>query len=104
MKTNTANEHIELLDSIRKVNKAIFNFRSTPRRDEVYGGQDDLTAAIGWESDGVTTVMFRKPASGAQVFSAYLQYKQRFFKSKIRFPYELLTECFYVLGFWQARS
>jgi len=40
--------------------------RSTPRRDEVYGGQDDLTAAIGWESDGVTTVMFRKPASGAQ--------------------------------------
>ena len=74
MKTNTANEHIELLDSIRKVNKAIFNFRSTPRRDEVYGGQDDLTAAIGWESDGVTTVMFRKPASGAQVFSIYLQF------------------------------
>ena len=41
--------------------------RSTPRRDEVYGGQDDLTAAIGWEENGVTTVMFRKPASGAQV-------------------------------------
>ena len=41
--------------------------RSTPRRDAVYGGQDDLTAAIGWEEDGVTTVIFRKPASGAQV-------------------------------------
>ena len=67
-KTSTANGHIELLDSIGEVNKAILNFRSTPRRDEVYGGQDDLTAAIGWESDGVTTVMFRKPASGAQVF------------------------------------
>ena len=40
--------------------------RSTPRRDKVYGGQDDLTAAIGWEQDGVTTVMFRKPASGAE--------------------------------------
>jgi len=40
--------------------------RSTPRRDEVYGGQDDLTAAIGWEEDGVTTVIFRKPASDAQ--------------------------------------
>ena len=42
----------------------------------MYGGQDDLTAAIGWESDGVTTVMFRKPASGAQVFSIYLQQKE----------------------------
>ena len=44
-----------------------FSHRSTPRRDAVYGGQDDLTAAIGWEEDGVTTVIFRKPASGAQV-------------------------------------
>ena len=68
MKNNYANGYIELLDGIGKINKVIFNFRSTPRRDEVYGGQDDLTAAIGWESDGVTTVMFRKPASGAQVF------------------------------------
>ena len=76
MKTNTANGPIELLDRIGKLNEVIFNFRSTPRRDEVYGGQDDLTAAIGWESDGVTTVMFRKPASGAQVFSIYLQQKE----------------------------
>ena len=74
-KQNNANVYIEWLDGIGKVNNVILNFRSTPRRDEVYGGQDDLTAAIGWESDGVTTVMFRKPASGAQVFSIYLQYK-----------------------------
>ena len=98
------NEHIELFDCIGNVYELIFNFRSTPRRDEVYGGQDDLTAAIGWESDGVTTVMFRKPASGAQVLSVHLQYKKRFFKCKIRFPHQLFTEFFYALGFWQARS
>ena len=34
--------------------------RSTPRRDEVYGGQDDLLGAVGWEENGVTTVWFRK--------------------------------------------
>ena len=33
--------------------------RSTPRRDEFYGGNDDLTAAVGWEENGVTTIMFR---------------------------------------------
>merc|ERR1719245_2441585 len=40
--------------------------RSTPRRDEFYGGKDDLTAAIGWERDGVTTLMFRKPVTGSR--------------------------------------
>ena len=45
----------------------IFLFsRSTPRRDSFYGGNDDLTAAIGWEEDGVTTVMFRKPVTGSR--------------------------------------
>ena len=33
--------------------------RSTPRRDEFYGGQENLSAAIGWEEDGTTTIMFR---------------------------------------------
>ena len=33
--------------------------RSTPRPDEFWGGQDDLTAAVGWERDGETTVLFR---------------------------------------------
>jgi len=34
--------------------------RSTPRRDEVYGGKDDLTAASGWEENGTTTIMFQR--------------------------------------------
>lgn len=34
--------------------------RSTPKRDEVYGGKDDLTLATGFEKDGVTTIIFRK--------------------------------------------
>ena len=34
--------------------------RSTPLRDSVYDGEDDLTAAIGWEEDGETTIIFRK--------------------------------------------
>lgn len=32
----------------------------------MYGGDDDLTAAIGWEEDGWTTVMFRKPVTGSR--------------------------------------
>ncbi|KAJ8314762.1 hypothetical protein KUTeg_006912 [Tegillarca granosa] len=35
--------------------------RSTPQKDEFYGGKDDLTAAYGFEdSNGYTTIMFRK--------------------------------------------
>lgn len=34
--------------------------RSTPRRDEIYGGKNDLTLATGFEKDGVTTIIFRK--------------------------------------------
>lgn len=34
--------------------------RSTPRRDEFYGGTPDLTGAVGWEEDGTTTIWFRK--------------------------------------------
>ena len=37
--------------------------RSTPRRDDIYGGKDDLSAAAGWEEDGVTTIMFRRPVN-----------------------------------------
>ena len=33
--------------------------RSTPKRDEFYGGKDDLTAAVGWEENGITTIIFR---------------------------------------------
>ncbi|XP_032671335.1 uncharacterized protein LOC116844219 isoform X3 [Odontomachus brunneus] len=34
--------------------------RSTPRKDEYWGGRDSLTAAIGYEHDGVTTMLFRR--------------------------------------------
>ncbi|XP_076307349.1 uncharacterized protein LOC143223350 [Tachypleus tridentatus] len=34
--------------------------RSTPRVDSFYGGSDTLTAAIGFEEDGRTTILFRK--------------------------------------------
>ena len=34
--------------------------RSTPRIDTFYGGKSDLTAAGGYEENGVTTIIFRK--------------------------------------------
>jgi hypothetical protein len=38
--------------------------RSTPRPDSFWGGEDSITAALGWEQDGVTTIVFRKPVLG----------------------------------------
>ncbi|XP_013138418.1 PREDICTED: proteoglycan 4-like isoform X2 [Papilio polytes] len=34
--------------------------RSTPRVDTFWGGHDDITAASGFEENGVTTIMFRR--------------------------------------------
>lgn len=34
--------------------------RSTPRQDNYWGGKDSLTAAMGFERDGVTTILFRR--------------------------------------------
>ncbi|XP_030757105.1 uncharacterized protein LOC115882976 isoform X4 [Sitophilus oryzae] len=34
--------------------------RSTPRMDNFWGGKNDLTAALGFEKDGITTILFRK--------------------------------------------
>lgn len=34
--------------------------RSTPRVDAFWGGKNDITAAMGFEKDGVTTIAFRK--------------------------------------------
>ncbi|XP_015781892.1 uncharacterized protein LOC107359829 isoform X2 [Tetranychus urticae] len=34
--------------------------RSTPRLDSLFGGKDDLTAAVASESNGMTTIIFRK--------------------------------------------
>ena len=35
-------------------------YRSTPRRDTFWGGGNDVTAALGFERDGETTIIFRK--------------------------------------------
>lgn len=40
--------------------------RSTPRKDEYWGGRDSLTAAFGYERDGVTTMLFRKKLAAAE--------------------------------------
>ena len=37
--------------------------RATPRRDYFYGGDDDITAAVGKEVNGVTSIIFRRPLS-----------------------------------------
>ncbi|KAK8741660.1 hypothetical protein OTU49_002324 [Cherax quadricarinatus] len=34
--------------------------RSTPKVDSYWGGDSSLTAALGWEADGVTTILFRR--------------------------------------------
>ena len=39
-------------------------FRSTPMPDDFFGGKDDLTAALGYEENGVTTILFRKKIGG----------------------------------------
>jgi hypothetical protein len=40
--------------------------RSTPRFDTFWGGKNDLTAAMGFEKDGITTILFRKKLKGMQ--------------------------------------
>lgn len=40
--------------------------RSTPRSDEFWGGDDSLTAALGWEEDGQTTIVFRRKLNGEE--------------------------------------
>lgn len=41
--------------------------RSTPRLDTFWGGKNDLTAALGFEKDGVTTILFRKRLIGKKL-------------------------------------
>ena len=43
-----------------KVYDAYTRDRSTPMADQFYNGMDDLTAAAGYEENGVTTIVFRK--------------------------------------------
>ncbi|GFS19097.1 cell surface glycoprotein 1, partial [Elysia marginata] len=40
--------------------------RSTPLFDDEYGGQDDLTAAFGYEEDGETTLVFRRKLEASE--------------------------------------
>jgi len=40
--------------------------RSTPRKDEYWGGRDSLTAAFGYERDGVTTMLFRRKLAATE--------------------------------------
>lgn len=38
--------------------------RSTPQRDQFYGGTESLTAAGGFEKDGYTYILFRRKLTG----------------------------------------
>ena len=38
--------------------------RSTPMRDEFYNGVQSLTAAVGEEENGYTTILFRRKLQG----------------------------------------
>lgn len=38
--------------------------RSTPQPDHFWGGRDDLTAALGFERNGQTIILFRRKIQG----------------------------------------
>jgi hypothetical protein len=40
--------------------------RSTPKMDTFWGGKNDLTAAMGFEKDNVTTILFRRKLKGTE--------------------------------------
>jgi len=62
--------------SVSKVYDSYTRDRSTPQPDEFFGGQDDLTAAVGYEEDGETTIAFRKKIRGEKLIE--LGRKQHF--------------------------
>lgn len=53
-----------IIGSARNTSSRIADYytrdRSTPRMDNFWGGKNDLTAAMGFEKDGVTTILFRR--------------------------------------------
>nr|CAD7200768.1 unnamed protein product [Timema douglasi] len=53
-----------IIGSARGTTSRIWDYytrdRSTPRFDTFWGGKNDLTAAMGFEKDGVTTILFRR--------------------------------------------
>jgi DOMON domain len=52
------------IDGLHRVRDYYTQDRSTPRLDEFYGGMQSLTAAVANETNGVTTIIFRKPIKG----------------------------------------
>lgn len=46
--------------SYHRIRDAYARGRHTPKVDAEWGGRDDLTAAAGWEKNGVTTLIFRR--------------------------------------------
>ena len=77
----------------------IFDFytrdRSTPRRDNFYGGDDDITAAVGNEVDGITSIKFRRPLVTGQPLY-YFRYTYKYIIASCVFiQIDLLTSCFY---------
>ncbi|CAL8102783.1 unnamed protein product [Orchesella dallaii] len=46
--------------SYHRIRDAYTRGRHSPKVDSEWGGRDDLTAAAGWERDGVTTLIFRR--------------------------------------------
>ena len=51
-------------DNFYRINDYYSRDRSTPNVDEFWGGEQSLTAALGWEKDGETTILFRKKLKG----------------------------------------
>lgn len=53
-----------IIGSARNTSSRIADYytrdRSTPKMDTFWGGRNDITAAMGFEKDGVTTILFRK--------------------------------------------
>lgn len=64
--------------------------RSTPRLDSFWGGKESLTAAMGFEKDGVTTILFRRKLatdghfSDHEIFDGNMQV--RFYGFLCRWP------------------
>ena len=57
--------------TLHKVNDYYTISRATPMLDEVYGGVQSLTAANGFERDGITTIMFRRKLNSSNLSCVY---------------------------------
>ena len=58
--------------NLNRVFDAYTRDRSTPMEDSIYGGSDSISGAAASETDGVTTVMFRKPLAECEINLSYL--------------------------------